>query len=71
MNIKVVGVNLPTNVCQICVWLDDASVVWNRKVVRTKRLSVIRKFPDGTQPLGSLHDSPLLGSYLRNYEGLC
>lgn len=48
MNIKVVGVDLAKNVFQICVWLDDGSVAWNRKVVRSKLLSVIRQFPDGT-----------------------
>ena len=48
MNIKVVGVDLAKNVFQICVWLDDGSVAWNRKVVRSKLLIVIRQFPDGT-----------------------
>lgn len=48
MNIKVVGLDIAKNVFQVCVWLQDGNVAWNRKVVRSKLLDVIRQFPDGT-----------------------
>nr|MCA6222591.1 IS110 family transposase [Photorhabdus antumapuensis] len=36
--IKVVGIDLAKNVFQVCVWLTDNSVAWNKKVSRQKLL---------------------------------
>ncbi|WP_407079468.1 IS110 family transposase [Candidatus Regiella insecticola] len=47
-NIKVVGIDLAKSVFQVCVWLDNGSVAWNRKLSRSKLLDAVRQFPKGT-----------------------
>ncbi|WP_264911182.1 hypothetical protein [Vibrio sp. STUT-A16] len=46
MNIKVVGIDLAKSVFQVCVWQQDGSITWNRKVTRSKLFHTIRQFPD-------------------------
>ncbi|MBD2807133.1 IS110 family transposase, partial [Xenorhabdus sp. ZM] len=36
--IKVVGIDLAKHVFQVCVWLTDNSIAWNKKVSRQKLL---------------------------------
>ncbi|AYA39356.1 IS110 family transposase [Xenorhabdus nematophila] len=46
--IKVVGIDLAKNVFQVCVWLTDNSIAWNKKVSRQKLLDTLRAFPPNT-----------------------
>lgn len=48
MNIKAIGIDLAKKIMQVCVWMEDSSVKWNRKVKKGKLLDVIRQFPEGT-----------------------
>lgn len=46
--IKVVGIDLAKSVFQICVWMNDGTVAWNRKVSRSKLSDTVRQFPPDT-----------------------
>ena len=43
--IKVIGIDLAKSVFQICVWMNDESIAFNRKVSRAKLLDTVRHFP--------------------------
>ncbi|OTA18546.1 transposase [Xenorhabdus vietnamensis] len=45
---KVVGIDLAKNVFQVCIWIEDGSVDWHRKIFRQKRLDTIKIFPSET-----------------------
>ncbi|CNI23498.1 hypothetical protein [Yersinia pekkanenii] len=36
--IRVVGIDITKSVFQVCVWMIDGSVAWNKKVTRQKLL---------------------------------
>ncbi|GKV89257.1 hypothetical protein PEC301619_12390 [Pectobacterium carotovorum subsp. carotovorum] len=40
---KVVGIDIAKSVFQVCVWMNDGSVAWNRKVSRQKLLDTLRQ----------------------------
>lgn len=46
--IRVVGIDIAKSVFQVCVWMVDGSVVWNKKISRSKLLDTIRQFEPGT-----------------------
>lgn len=46
--IKVIGIDLAKSVFQVCVWMSDGNIAFNRKVSRTKLLDTIRQFPPGS-----------------------
>ncbi len=46
--IKVIGIDLAKSVFQVCVWMNDGSIAFNRKVSRAKLLDTIRQFPAGS-----------------------
>ena len=46
--IKVVGIDLAKSAFQLCVWMNDGTVAWNRKVSRSKLLDTVRQFPSDT-----------------------
>lgn len=46
--IKVIGIDLAKSVFQVCVWMSDGSIAFNRKVSRAKLLDTIRQFPAGS-----------------------
>ncbi|NDO83807.1 IS110 family transposase [Citrobacter sp. NCU1] len=46
--IKVIGIDLAKSVFQVCVWINDGSIAFNRKVSRAKLLDIIRQFPAGS-----------------------
>lgn len=46
--IKVVGIDIAKSVFQVCVWMADGSVAWNRKISRQKLLHTLRQFPPQT-----------------------
>lgn len=46
--IKVVGIDIAKSVFQVCVWMADGSVAWNRKISRQKLLHAMRQFPPQT-----------------------
>ena len=46
--IKVIGIDLAKSVFQVCVWMNDGSIAFNRKVSRAKLLDCIRQFPAGS-----------------------
>ena len=45
---RVVGIDIAKSVFQICVWMVDGSVTWNRKISRQKLLDTLRQFEPGT-----------------------
>lgn len=45
---KVIGIDLAKSVFQVCVWMNDGSIAFNRKVSRAKLLDTIRQFPAGS-----------------------
>lgn len=47
-SIKVIGIDLAKSVFQVCVWMNDGSIAFNRKVSRAKLLDTIRQFPAGS-----------------------
>lgn len=47
--IKVVGIDLAKSAFQLCVWMDDGTVAWTRKVSRSKLLDTVRQFPSDTK----------------------
>jgi len=49
--IKVVGIDIAKSVFQVCVWMVDGSVAWNRKISRQKLLDTLRQFEPGTLKL--------------------
>ncbi len=46
--IKVVGIDLAKSVFQLCVWMNDGTVAWNRKGSRCKLSDTVRQFPPDT-----------------------
>lgn len=42
--IKVIGIDLAKSVFQVCLWMNDGSIAFNRKVYRAKLLNCIRQF---------------------------
>ncbi|AWK41675.1 hypothetical protein [Photorhabdus laumondii] len=59
---KVVGIDLAKNVFQVCVWLTDNSVAWNKKVSRQKLLDTLWAFPPDTLiAMEGLSECSLLG----------
>lgn len=46
--IRVVGIDIAKSVFQVCVWMVDGSVAWNRKISRQKLLDTLRQFEPGT-----------------------
>ncbi|WP_320151020.1 IS110 family transposase [uncultured Tolumonas sp.] len=46
--IRVVGIDIAKSVFQVCVWMVDGSVAWNRKISRQKLLDTLRQFESGT-----------------------
>jgi transposase len=46
--IRVVGIDIAKSVFQVCVWMLDGSVAWNKKVSRSKLLDTVRQFEPGT-----------------------
>lgn len=46
--LKVVAIDLAKSVFQICVWMNDGTIAWNRKVSRCKLLDTVRQFPPDT-----------------------
>ncbi|MFS9421754.1 hypothetical protein [Citrobacter sp. C411] len=52
--IRVVGIDIAKSVFQVCVWMVDGSVAWNRKISRQKLLDTLRQFEPGTLGLFNL-----------------
>ncbi|HHS0916069.1 TPA: hypothetical protein ACTDM3_004647 [Salmonella enterica subsp. enterica] len=46
--IRVVGIDIAKSVFQVCVWMVDGSIAWNKKISRSKLLDTIRQFEPGT-----------------------
>ncbi len=46
--IRVFGIDVAKSVFQVCVWMVDSSVAWNRKISRQKLLDTLRQFELGT-----------------------
>ena len=46
--IRVVGIDITKSVFQVCVWMVDGSVAWNRKISRQKLLDTLRQFEPDT-----------------------
>lgn len=46
--IRVIGIDIAKSVFQVCVWMVDGSVAWNKKISRSKLLDTIRQFEPGT-----------------------
>lgn len=46
--IRAVGIDIAKSVFQVCVWMIDGSIVWNRKISRQKLLDTLRQFELGT-----------------------
>lgn len=46
--IRVVGIDIAKSVFQVCVWMIDGSVAWNKKATRQKLLDTLRQFEPGT-----------------------
>lgn len=46
--IRVVGIDIAKSVFQVCVWMVDGSVAWNKKISRPKFLDTLRQFEPGT-----------------------
>jgi len=43
-SIRVVGIDIAKFVCQVCIWMTDGSVAWNRKISRQKLQNTLRQF---------------------------
>ncbi|MFQ6249447.1 hypothetical protein ACLMPM_24050 [Yersinia enterocolitica] len=46
--IRVVGIDIAKSVFQVCVWMVDGSVAWNRKISRQKLLDTLSQFEPDT-----------------------
>lgn len=46
--IRVVGIDIAKSIFQVCVWIADGSVAWNKKISRQKFLDTLRQFEPGT-----------------------
>ncbi|HGA5678893.1 TPA: hypothetical protein ACISZ4_004686 [Salmonella enterica subsp. enterica serovar Chester] len=46
--VRVVGIDIAKSVFQVCIWMVDGSVAWNKKISRSKLLDTIRQFEPGT-----------------------
>lgn len=42
--ITVVGIDITKSVFQVCVWMVNGSVAWNRKISSQKLLDTLRQF---------------------------
>lgn len=60
--IKVVGIDIAKSVFQVCVWMADGSVAWNRKISRQKLLHDAPVSSANTDCYGSLLNISLLGT---------
>lgn len=47
-SIKVIGIDLAKSAFQVCVWMNDGSIAFNRNVSRAKLLDTVRQFPAGS-----------------------
>jgi len=45
---KIIGIDLAKSVFQICVWMNDDGITFNRKVFWTNLLDCLRQFPAGS-----------------------
>lgn len=45
---SVVGIDIAKSVFQVCVWMVDGFVAWNKKISRSKLLDTIRQFEPET-----------------------
>ncbi|WP_411369760.1 IS110 family transposase [Citrobacter braakii] len=46
--IKAIVIDLANSVFQVCVWMSDGSIAFNRKISRAKLLDTISQFPAGS-----------------------
>ena len=46
--IRVVGIDIAKSVFQVCVWMVDGSIAYNKKISRSKLLDCVRHFEPGT-----------------------
>ncbi|WP_134707090.1 IS110 family transposase [Rahnella sp. CJA17(1/100)] len=46
--IRVVGIDIAKSVFQVCVWMVDGSIAYNKKISRSKLLDCVRHFESGT-----------------------
>lgn len=46
--IRVVGIDIAKSVFQVCVWIVDGPVAWNKQISRSKLLDNILQFEPGT-----------------------
>lgn len=46
--ISVVGIDIAKSVFQVCVWMNDGSVAWNKKISRSRLQDNVRQFDPGT-----------------------
>ncbi|MGU6020468.1 hypothetical protein ACV8MV_13030 [Klebsiella oxytoca] len=40
--IRVVGIDIAKSVFQVCVWMDDGSIAWNKKISRSRLQDTVR-----------------------------
>ncbi|WP_206865960.1 hypothetical protein [Aeromonas dhakensis] len=55
--IKVAGIDIAKSVFQVCVWMADGSVAWNRKISRQKVAYLLLLITPG---VGSLIDAAVV-----------
>lgn len=41
--IRIVGIDIAKSVFQVCVWMVDGSVAWNKKISRSKLLDTSKR----------------------------
>ena len=46
--IRVVGIDIDKSVFQVCVWMNNGSVAWNKKISRSRLQDTVRQFEPGT-----------------------
>lgn len=46
--IRVVGIDIAKSVFQVCVWMNDGSAAWNKKISRSRLQDTVRQFEPGT-----------------------
>lgn len=46
--IRVVGIDIAKSVFQVCVWMNDGFVAWNKKISRSRLQDTVRQFEPGT-----------------------
>lgn len=60
--IRVVGIDIAKSVFQVCVWMVDGSVAWNKKISRPKFLDTLRQFEPGTLIAMEACSPPITGA---------